>query len=194
MSFRFTLFAVAATVLAAASPAYAEVSLNFSGLDGSSNPLTIPLGDGNTVTFDSPSGSGVFVVGPTGEFSFADGLNDIGYNTTTFAGDPLTITFSAPLTDSIDLEFGILDAFEGYGSDFLTITPNNGPSIVANGTPDGLALDNPEGSVLIVAPGATSLTITSDNPFSIATVPEPMTLSVLGLGLAGLAAVRRRRA
>ena len=53
-----------------------------------------------------------------------------------------------------------------------------------------------EGAIYDLAPDLTSLTITSANPYAIGdvNVPEPMTLSVLGVGLAGLAAARRRRA
>jgi hypothetical protein len=194
MSFRFVCVAAAGALLAAASPASAAFTLSFSGLVGSSNPLSVPTADGNTVTFDSPSGPATFSVGSTtGLFNgFSTGLGDYA----SFVGDTLTITFAKPLGGSLTMPFGIEDAFGTFGGDFLTITPNVGAAIVASGVLDSLTLSEPEGTAYINAPGATELTITSANPFAIGgvSVPEPITLSILGMGLAGLGAARRRRA
>ncbi len=194
MPFRFALLAAAGAALLAASPASATVTFDFTPVLGTGNPITIPVGT-NTATFSSPSGPGVFVAGSTnGLYSFFQGLTDVGYNTSTFAGDTLTITFANPLTDSIAMNFGINDAFGLSGSDFLSIIPDVGAPITANTTLDNLPLQNPEGSVIINAPGATQLTINSANPFSIESVPEPVSLTIMGVGLAGLAVARRRRA
>ncbi len=193
MSFRLACLIAAATLLAGAANANASVVFDFTGVSGAGNPVTIPVGT-NTATFDSPSGPNTFVVGPTGVFGFHAGLNDIGYNPITLAGDTLTITFANPLTDSIVMPFGILDAFGLAGNDVLTITPDIGPVITATTTLDSFGLQNPEGTVVINDPGATQLTITSANPFSIASAPEPVSMSILGAGLAGLAFARRRRA
>jgi hypothetical protein len=198
MSIRFLLTISAGAMLAAASPASAAFTINFANYLGADNPLVVPTTDGNTVTFDSPSGAGTFDVEDTnGVFAgFNAGLVDFNYSTITFVGDTLTVSFANPIAGGVTFPFAIEDAFENFGSDFLTISSNNGVTAVANGSPDTLALQNPEGVAYINAPGATELTITSANPYAIGNVdvPEPMTLSVLGFAFAGLAAARRRRA
>lgn len=202
MSFRYLLSMTAGAMLAAASPASAAFTINFANYLGDANPLVVPTTDGNAVTFDSPSGPGTFDVENTnGVFNgFNAGLGDF----LSFSGDTLTISFVVPIAGGVLFPFGIEDASFGAGvdsNDFMTATSNTGVTVIANGIADGTILDEPEGQLYINAPGATSLTITSGasgdlNPFAIGdiNVPEPFSLSILGIGLAGLAAARRRRA
>ncbi len=198
MSFRFSLVVPAVAMLAAGSSAHAAYTIDFATLIGDSNPVAVGTPDGNTVTFDSPSGPGTFSVANTGAYQgFGAGLGDY----LSFSGDILTIGFANPIAGPVSFPFGIEDAFESNGDDFLTIASDTGVSVVANGTPDTLTLQEPEGTAYIDAPGARELTITSgipanSNPFAIGnvTVPEPFSLSILGAGLASLAVVRRRRA
>ncbi|MDP9095013.1 MAG: PEP-CTERM sorting domain-containing protein, partial [Pseudomonadota bacterium] len=113
-----------------------------------------------------------------------------------FNGDPLTITFSTPVVDRILIPFGVEDAFGTFGPDTLTLTANTGQTITAGTTLNSLTLAEPEGAFNFVPTRAiTSLTITSANPFAIASVdvPEPMSLSLMGMSLAGMAAVRRKK-
>lgn len=193
MSFRCMLVMTVGAMLAAAAPASAY-TINFGGLIGSENPLSVSTPDGNNVTFDSPSGPDTFSVeNVAGLFQgFSVGLGDF----VSFSGDTLTLTFTKPIGGGLSFPFGIEDAFGLNGSDTLTITPNVGAAVTENTTLDGLAFAEPEGKAFINAPGATTLTITSANPFAIGNinVPEPISLSILGVGLAGLAATRRRRA
>lgn len=200
MSFRIVLVAAAGVMLSAAAPASAAFTINFATLVGSSNPFAVPTSDGNTVTFDSPSGPGTFTVEDSGLFQdFAAGLGDY----LSVSGDTLTMTFSHAINGGVMFPFGIEDASFGFGldsNDFVTATSNTGVTAVANGVADTTILGEPEGLLYINAPGATSLTITSGaagdlNQFAIGNVnvPEPFTLSVLGVGFAGLAAARRRR-
>jgi hypothetical protein len=203
MSFRFVLAAATGAMLAAASPASASYTINFGSLMGSANPFSTGIVDGNTVTFDSPSGANTFFVEDPGLYvSFGAGLGDY----LSSSGDTLTLTFAHPILGPVTFPFGIEDASFGLGvdsNDFVTAVSNTGVTIVANGVADGTFLDSPEGTLSINAPGATVLTITSGAagnllPFAIGNVtldiPEPISLSILGVGLAGLTAVRRRRA
>lgn len=201
MSFRFVLVAAAGAMLAAASPASATYTINFGSLLGQTNSFAVNTPDGNTVTFGSPSGAGTFDVANTGLFqTFGAGLGDYA----SVSGDILTLTFAHPLTTGVTFPFGIEDASFGLGldsNDFATAVSNTGVTVVAGTVADFLVLGEPEGMLSIVAPGATVLTITSGasgnlNQFAIGNidVPEPVSLSILGIGLAGLVAARRRRA
>jgi len=193
----FLAMAATGALLSAAQPASAAFTVNFGTLAGDASPVTVPTSDGNSVTFDSPSGPGTFTVANTGFYqSFGEGLGDYA----SFSGDTLTLTFANPIAGGVSFPFGLEDFGALFGNDYLTVSSNTGVTIVANAALDTAPLPVPEGMAYINAPGATQLTITSgipanSNPFAIGnvSVPEPFTLSVLGVGLAGLTAVRRRR-
>lgn len=192
MSLRMTLLATIGAAAAFAASAQAA-TFNLSSSIGASTPLSITAG-GNAATFSSASGPGAFSVASTaGLFSFPVGLGDFA----SFSGDPLTITFSQPVTDAISFRFGVENAF-GAG-DILTLAANTGQTQTFGTSLNTLPFAEPEGSVNFVPRTAlTSLTLTSANPFAIgdvnvnANVPEPMSITLLGAGLVGLAAMRRR--
>lgn len=190
MMTRFAVAAIAALIATAPVQA-APVNVTFGSLVGSVAPFTVGTGAG-AVTFSSTALPGTFLVGSTsGLFSgFSTGLGDFS----SFSGDPLTITFGSATTAPLSIAFGIEDAFGSFGSDFLTITPNVGAGQTAPTKLDSLAFAEPEGTAVINA-GVTSFTITSANPFAIGnvtSVPEPISLSLLAGGLAGVVAFRRR--
>jgi PEP-CTERM motif len=207
MSFRSILLAAAAgATLSAASPASANFTIDWATMNGdtTASPLVVPASDGNTATFTSTANpnnggfGGTFAVSDTGFYDgFTYGLGD----SLSFYGDTLTISFANPIAGGVSFPFGIEDAFGLFGGDFLTISSNTGVTAIATTALDGGTLDEPEGNAYIDAPGATVLTITSgpsaagSNPFDIGdvTVPEPISLSIFGVGLAGLTAARRRR-
>jgi hypothetical protein len=199
--------AAAGAILSAASPASAAFTINWATLNGASTtaPLVVPTTDGNTATFTStinPNNAGIsagtFNVANTGLFDgFTYGLGD----TLSYYGDTLTITFANAIAGSVSFAFGIEDLFGGYGNDFLTVSSNTGVTAIAATALDSNLFSEPEGNAYIDAPGATVLTITSgipnttnSNPFEIGNVnvPEPISLTILGVGVAGLIAARRR--
>lgn len=189
MSVRLTLLAAAAAFAVSAAPANAYMA-DFTSYVGQSTPLTVPSGD-DTLTFSSPTDPGTFSVGSTvGLFSFATGMGDFS----SFGGDTLDIAFAQPET-SVRMPFGLEDAFGLFGSDTLTVTTNTGQTETFGTGLDGLTLDEPEGVAQLVGAPFTSLTITSADPFALASVsvPEPMSITAISVGLIGLAAARRRR-
>ena len=181
----------AAAIAALISGAAQAQSFTFDGSVGASTPLTVTSG-GTTASFSSSAGPGTFSVANTGLYSSLG--NALGDYANTTAGDPLTITFSKPVITPVSFSFGIEDLFGINGSDSLTLITNLGFSETVNGAI--AASLEPEGAASLYNPGFTSFTITSANPYAIGgvtAVPEPITLSIMAVGLAGLAAARRRR-
>lgn len=195
MSLRLTFLAALGALAVTAAPASAYTT-DFSAFNGQSNPLTISTGS-NIVTFDSPSGPGTFVAGPTGGlYTFSNALAD----SLSFSGDTLTITFANPVIYGVSFLFGIEHAFAAAGADTLFVTANTGRTATFTTTPDALTLGNPEGAAFFDGAPFTALTLvtadasTGPNPFALGafSVPEPMSWAILGAGLVGMGVVSRR--
>ena len=183
-----SLVVLGLTIVGAVTSQAEAVTFSFDASAPTSTPFSLTSG-GLTASFSSTDS---FQVDATsGLFSFPSGLGDI-FSVT---GGSLTISFSTPVTQTISIPFGLEDAFSLNGSDTLTATANTSQTVTAGTTPNNLPLGEPEGVLFFKPTSAiTSLTLTSANPFTIASVsvPEPMSLSLVGLGVAGMAALRRR--
>lgn len=197
MSFRAL---VVASVAALAMGASAHAStFAFENSMNATLPLSITSG-GVTATFSSVAGNGYQVQNTAGLLSFNTGLLDNNF----FGTDPLTVTFSTPVSGTIVVPFAILDSFAA-ATDYLILTANTGQSLTVAGVPDSLVLAEPEGvaQFTLNAP-ITSLTLSGSNQNAalafgdISTVattatPEPTSLMLLATGVAGMALRRFRR-
>ena len=208
------LAALAAGAFFLATPAKASFVLTFASVPAGQTPLSLTATDGNVLTFSSPSDPGGFAVSNALPFSNAPGFTGTGF----VAGQglvavastgpaSLTISFARPVSN-ISFTFEFKDA---TGTNLLTTRNFSGATLGSIGTfsttgtdgqfPIGQVQDAPFNQTF------TSVTVSGTVPFGIANltntdasvavpgpvgVPEPVTFAVLGAGLLGLAAARRR--
>lgn len=204
---RYLLACTASAIaLLAASPESsraAAIAFEFESLAlGAETPLASTSG-GLTATFSGPAGvdPGAFALSfnsSSGPFPAPYRTLQVAFLTTGNAfgasGSPLSISFSAPL-QAIQLAFALDDTTSAAS---LSLVTNVGGTTSARGA---LApgFRYPEGLLSFNGAPFTSVTLSSsalgfqiDNLVA-TTVPEPLSLDLLGVGLAALVLVRRSR-
>jgi hypothetical protein len=188
-------FAAAALLAAAAATPAAAQSYNFDlgggYFDGTAATITSQNGFNVTFTSSQDANGGFYVGNNSGLFSTlgAQVLVDPGTG-----GDTLTLTFSQAITN-LNFNFGIADLLGLNGDDTLTVSDGLVNTTFGGTLPNGDLF--PQGAAAFYdAAGFTTVTITGPEEFVIGLtdVPEPASIAALGMGLLGLAAVRRRRA
>lgn len=192
MTFRSAVLAAALAVVAplagAATASATDYTENFDAVaSGTSTTFT-----DSGITFSSPTAGGFYVGDTAGLFSTLSGNALFSTSTT---GSELDIIFAAPV-EAVTLNFALADFFGSGGNDVLTFTTNTGASgsdtaaLVGGFYPEGvLTYTGPAFSTIDIISATYQLAV--DN---IVATPEPASLGVLAMGLAGLAAFRRRRA
>ena len=182
MTRKTLLTAAALAALLAASHAQAG-TINFEAQTGQTTSNLSIATNGVTVKFTSP---GRYTVGSTaGLYTLLTGnaLINLGF-------DPaaLVIKFSIPVS-AFSLDFGLTDLLGLGGSDVLTTSVGQFTATVPSSTlfPEGVL--NYAGAAVSSVTLNSAYTIAIDN----VSVPEPATMAILGIGVAGLVGTRRRR-
>ncbi len=191
MTIRFNaLAAVAAAAFvstaAVAAPQFSQVDFAAAAAANASTasgPVTI---DG--MTFSSTDG---YVFGPNA--GLYTELGPVVLSDLSGGSAPLTVTFDTAQT-SVSFGFALADFLGFGGGDTLTVTDSNNNSTIDTALVLGTDLF-PEGYATFTdATPFTSLTFSSAYGITVAPVPEPASMAMLGAALVGVAAVRRRRA